>query len=130
MKSIASHTCRSDLPNLIDANIPRWDITLSNLLSLPVQSHSGDKTNTAAVFVPGHGDVGKDSDVRAFQSYLSDLGAMVGKSVRGGKKGDDLVNAAEKYGSWSFFKDFSRSNILDIASELEGSKRVPVREKK
>jgi cyclase len=123
------------LPNLIDADTRRWDVTLHNILSLPVQTHTEGTRETAAVFVPGHGDVGKDSDLLAFQTYLSDLRGMVEKAQQSGKKGDEQVNAvlpqlAEKYGSWSFYKDFSRSNILDMASELEGSKRVPVREKK
>jgi hypothetical protein len=60
---------------------------------------------------------------------------MVEKAQQSGKKGDELVNGvlpqlSGKYSSWSFYKDFSRSNVLDMASELEGSKRVPVREKK
>ena len=51
------------------------------------------------------------------------------------KKGDALVAAVlpemtEKYGNWDFFKDFSRSNILDASAELEGSKRNPVAQKK
>jgi hypothetical protein len=36
----------------------------------------------------------------------------------------------EKYGGWDFFKDFSRSNILDAGAELEGTKRNPVAQKK
>jgi hypothetical protein len=60
---------------------------------------------------------------------------MVAKAAQEGKSGDDLVNAvlpqlAAKYGSWNFYKYFSRSNILDMASEIQGSKKVPVREKK
>jgi hypothetical protein len=30
----------------------------------------------------------------------------------------------------NFFKDFSRSNILDAGRELEGTKRIPVAQKK
>ncbi|HWY06319.1 MAG TPA: hypothetical protein VNY24_05635 [Candidatus Acidoferrales bacterium] len=50
-------------------------------------------------------------------------------------KGDALVGAVlpeltEKYGSWEFFKDFSRSNILDAGAELQGTKRIPVAQKK
>jgi hypothetical protein len=55
--------------------------------------------------------------------------------VDANKRGDALVGAVlpeltEKYGSWEFFKDFSRSNILDAGAELEGTKRIPVAQKK
>ena len=50
-------------------------------------------------------------------------------------EGEALVGAVlpeltEKYGNWEFFKDFSRSNILDAGAELEGTKRIPVAQKK
>jgi hypothetical protein len=59
----------------------------------------------------------------------------VKKGVDANKKGDALVAAVlpeltEKYGSWEFFKEFSRSNILDAGAEIEGTKRVPVAQKK
>jgi hypothetical protein len=41
-----------------------------------------------------------------------------------------LPELTEKYGSWEFFEDFSRSNILDAGAELEGTKRVPAAQKK
>jgi hypothetical protein len=79
--------------------------------------------------------VGNADDVQEFQSYLIWLRGAVKKAVDTNKKGDALVAAVlpemtEKYGSWEFFKDFSRSNILDTGAELEGSKRNPVAQKK
>jgi glyoxylase-like metal-dependent hydrolase (beta-lactamase superfamily II) len=123
------------LPNLIDANTTVWDVTLHDILALPVQSRTDSPPQNAAIFVPGHGDVGKPADVRDFQQYLSDLRTMVANATQAGKSGDELVSAvlpqlAAKYGSWNFYKYFSRSNILDMASEIQGSKKVPVREKK
>jgi hypothetical protein len=73
--------------------------------------------------------------VQEFQGYLVWLRAAVQKSVDANRKGDGLVAAVlpeltEKYGSWEFFKDFSRSNILDAGAELQGTKRIPVAQKK
>jgi hypothetical protein len=41
-----------------------------------------------------------------------------------------LPELTEKYGSWDFFKDFSRSKIPDEGAELQGTKRIPVAQKK
>jgi hypothetical protein len=79
--------------------------------------------------------VGNAEDVQEFQAYLTWLRAAVQKGVDANKKGDALIAAVlpeltEKYGGWEFFKDFSRSNILDAGAELEGTKRIPVAQKK
>ena len=79
--------------------------------------------------------VDDEPDVLEFQKYLEYLRTTVGKSVEAGKSGDELVGAVlpeltKSYGSWNFFKDFSRSNILDVAAEIRGSKRVPPRNTK
>ena len=75
------------------------------------------------MFVPGHGDVGNLEDVADFQNILSGC-AGCEKPPRTRKPGDALVTAVlpeltEKYGSWAFFQDFSRSNILDRARNLK-----------
>ena len=126
---------RKTLPNLIDATTSAWIHTLTDLAVLPAQTANNGAASASAVFVPGHGDVGTSADVREFQKYLEYLRSTVQKAVDAGKSGDDLVNAVlpdltKTYGSWDFFKDFSRSNILDVAAELRGSKRVPPRDKK
>jgi hypothetical protein len=82
------------------------------------------------VFVPGHGDVGNADDVNAFRGYLTDLRAMVSRPVKEGKSGDELVAAVmpsltEKYGQWGIFMHFGKPNILDVAAELRGDKKVP-----
>jgi cyclase len=122
------------LPNLIDATTSSWLRTLSEIPSLPAQSATGAMAHPM-IFVPGHGSVGNASDVRDFQKYLEFLRSDVQKAVDSGKSGDDLVNAVmpqltQEYGSWDFFKDFSRSDILDVAAELKGSKRIPIPDKK
>jgi cyclase len=126
---------RKTLPNLIDATTKVWINTLSDLAVLPSQTVNNPQAINSAVFVPGHGDVGTASDVLDFRKYLEYLRAIDQKPVDSGKTGDDLVNAVlpeltKTYGSWDFFKEFSRSNILDVAAELLGSKRVPPRDKK
>ncbi len=126
---------RKTLPNLIDATTSAWINTLGDLAVLPEQTASAGPAVHSAVFVPGHGDIGNATDVLDFQKYLQSLRAMVQKPADNGKTGDDLVNAVlpeltKEYGSWDFFKYFSRSNILDAATELRGSKRTPPRDKK
>jgi cyclase len=126
---------RKTLPNLIDATTSKWIGTLSEIPALPVVRTSDGSLMRAVTFVPGHGDVGTASDVKDFQNYLEYLRSVTQKAVDEGKAGDELVNTVlpeftQTYGSWDFFKDFSRSNILDAAAELKGSKRVPARVKK
>jgi cyclase len=109
------------LPNLIDASTLPWISTLDELI---------EKQPAATTFIPGHGEPGNAQNVAAFRDYLKNLREMVGNPVQSGKSGDELVAAVlpqlqEKYGQWNFFKYFSKSNILDTAAELRGSKRVP-----
>lgn len=109
------------LPNLIDASTADWAKTLSDFR---------DFAHSSSVDVPGHGDVGNNGDVAEFHDYLVNLRAMVKKAVDEGKTGDELVNAVmptlkEKYGKWDFFDFFSKANILDMAAELRGTKRIP-----
>jgi cyclase len=126
---------RKTLPNLIDATTSAWISTLDDLPNLPANVTPGKSAYSAAIFVPGHGDVGNASDVKDFQAYLIHLRTLVQPPVQAGKKGDELVAAvmpelSQTYGSWDFFKDFSRSNILDMGAELQGDKRVPPRTQK
>jgi cyclase len=129
---------RKTLPNLIDASTSAWIKTLGDLIAWVALPQGTADTRTAlkaATFVPGHGDVGTAVDVRDFQEYLKNLRAMVQKPLEIGKKGDELVAAVmpeltKDYGSWNFFKYFSRSNILDVGAELQGTKHVPLRAQK
>jgi cyclase len=126
---------RHTLPNLIDATTSTWISTLSEFTEQPADFLPNSALPRAVTFVPGHGDVGNADDVQEFQRYLTWLRAAVQKGVDDNKKGDALVTAVlpeltEKYGGWDFFKDFSRSNILDAGAELQGTKRIPVAQKK
>ena len=109
------------LPNLVDAN------TREQIASNDTLLHDYPD----AAFVPGHGDVGKAADVRAFRDYLVALRKAVAGAQQSGKSGDALVNAVlpklrESYGSWGWFKHFAPRNIEQTAAELDGTKRVPV----
>ena len=126
---------RRTLPNLIDATTSTWISTLSEFTEQKADTLPNSALPRAVIFVPGHGDVGNAEDVQEFQGYLIWLQGSVKKAVEANKKGDALVAAVlseltEKYGSWEFFKDFSRSNILDAGAEFEGTKRNPVAQKK
>ena len=126
---------RHTLPNLIDATTSTWISTLSEFTEEKADTLPNSALPRAVIFVPGHGDVGNAEDVQEFRAYLTWLRAAVKKGVDANKKGDALVAAVlpeltEKYGGWEFFKEFSRSNILDAGAELEGTKRVPVAQKK
>jgi cyclase len=126
---------RHTLPNLIDATTSTWISTLSEFTEQKADTLPNSALPPAVIFVPGHGDVGNADDVQEFQAYLTWLRGAVKKAVDANKKGDTLVAAVlpeltEKYGSWEFFKDFSRSNILDAGAEFEGTKRNPVAQKK
>jgi cyclase len=126
---------RKTLPNLIDATTSAWVESLGDIVALPSQNVPKDSVSRAAVFVPGHGDVGTASDAQDFRNYLEFLRQITQKAVNANKAGDDLVNEVlptltKAYGSWDFFKDFSRSDITDMAAELRGTKHVPPRVKK
>lgn len=105
------------IPNLTDATTGAWIKTLDSLVG------SG-----AGKFVAGHGEPGTSLDVRAFQQYLKDLRAAVGRAQ--GKSGDAIVQAVlpelqAKYGGWGFFQEFAKANIRQTGEELAGTKRVP-----
>jgi cyclase len=126
---------RKTLPNLVDATASEWIATLVQFTEQPKDFMTNSAQPRAVIFVPGHGDVGNLDDVQEFQDYLAWLRGAVQKAVDAGKQGDALVSAVlpeqtEKYGGWDFFKDFSRSDILDMGAELKGSKRIPPRGKK
>src|SRR5579875_321072 len=99
------------LPNLIDANTR--DQIASNDTFL--------RDYPDATFVPGHGDIGKAADVRAFRDYLAGLRAAVAQARASGKSGDALVDAVlpelkKRYGGWDWFGYFARHNIEQTAA--------------
>jgi glyoxylase-like metal-dependent hydrolase (beta-lactamase superfamily II) len=108
------------LPNLIDAN------TREQIASNDTLLHD----HPDATFVPGHGEIGKAADVRAFRDYLAALRKAVASAQQSGKSGDALMGVVlpklkERYGDWGWFQHFAPRNIQQTAAELDGSKRVP-----
>lgn len=108
------------LPNLIDAN------TREQIASNDTYLHDYPD----ATFVPGHGDIGKAADVRAFRDYVATLRKAVADAQKSGESGAALVNAVlpqlqKQYGDWGWFKHFAPRNIEQTAAELTGTKRVP-----
>jgi glyoxylase-like metal-dependent hydrolase (beta-lactamase superfamily II) len=108
------------LPNLIDASTEKW------IASDLKMADEGPR----ATFVPGHGEVGAVTDVRAMAAYLTDLRAALAQPVKDGLRDDALLNAVlpklkEKYGDWNYFDHFAKPNILDTAKELRGEKKIP-----
>jgi hypothetical protein len=111
---------RNTLPNRIDATTATWLLTLNSIAAW----------SPAAIFVPGHGDIGNTADVLAFRGYLAYLRERVAIPVKDGQTADAFVNAVlpqltEKYGKWDFFKEFAKPDILNTAAELRGDKKIP-----
>lgn len=112
---------RHSLPNTIDASTGSWVETLDALT----------KDYAGYTFVPGHGDVGTAQDVAAFRDYLATLRKLVAEAQAKGLGGDHLVQTvrsglSDTYGQWDFFKVLGDRNIVEMDSELKGTKRVPV----
>jgi cyclase len=114
---------KTHLPNLIDASTEAWIPTLEKLQA----------EHPAAMFIPGHGDVGNVGDVRDFHDYLAILRREVPMAEQAGKSDTELTNAVlpelkAKYGTWGFFDHFAPLNIQQTGAELKGQKRIPVPE--
>lgn len=108
------------LPNLIDAN------TREQVASNDTLLHDYPD----AAFVPGHGEIGKAVNLRAFRDYLVTLRKAVADARKAGKSGTALVGAVlprlqKQYGGWGWFQHFAPRNIEQTAAELAGTKHVP-----
>ena len=109
------------LPNLIDADTAQQIATDDAFLS----------DYPDAAFVPGHGEVGRAADVRAFRDYLAALRQAVAEERKAGKSGQALTDAVlpglkQKYGDWGYFDYFAVHNIEQTEAELAGTKKRPV----
>jgi cyclase len=108
------------LPTTTDASIEPWVDTLDALA----------KNEPDATFVPGHGDVAQAQDIVAFREYLVTLRHLVSDAQLAGKSTEEVVVAVmpaltEKYGQWQLFTAVAKENIVDVDSELRGTKRIP-----
>lgn len=108
------------LPNLIDAN------TLAQIDSNAVFL----RDYPTATFVPGHGEIGKAADVRAFHDYLVTLRQAITAAQDKGESGPTLEQDVLKqlqgpYGTWNYFDHFAQKNIAQTVAELAGKKPLP-----
>jgi len=105
---------RKTLPNLVDATVNDWIISLDILL----------KDHPTAKFVPGHGEVATAEDVREFRDYLDDLRARVKQAIAEALSVDqakEQLKLPEKYKSFAF-QNFATPNVEDMYKELKGTK--------
>jgi glyoxylase-like metal-dependent hydrolase (beta-lactamase superfamily II) len=109
---------KTTVPNTIDAHTDAWVETLDGFL----------RDAPAAVFVPGHGAVGRAIDVRFFRDYLVALRQTVARGIEAGRTGPPLADSVVeslklKYGAWTWFSQFASSNASQTEQELRGTKK-------
>lgn len=111
------------LPNLIDADT-----------RAQIQSNATFLTDYPDdTFVPGHGEIGKADDVRAFRGYLVTLRHAIASASNKGEAGNTLQQRVlqqlkSDYGNWHYFDHFASMNIAQTVDEMAGSKRMPPRQ--
>lgn len=113
-----------------------WNHCLPNLIDADTAQQIGSndaflKDYPNATFVPGHGEVGKATDVKTFRDYLAMLRKAVTDARSQGKSGPELTQAVlpgfqQQYGDWSYFDYFVQHNIEQTEAELAGTKKRPV----
>jgi len=105
------------LPNLVDATVSDWIPTLDKILS----------QYPTAKFVPGHGNVAENSEIKDFRDYLDDLRTRVKQGIASGLTVDQAkqqLKLPDKYKSFAF-KSFATPNVEDMYKELKGTKQSP-----
>ena len=105
-------------PNLIDAKVEDWLMTLSRLAVSP----------EGTVVVPGHGEVGDVDDLIVFRNYLSQLKAFAEDArlrTPTDAEAQTLARLTERYGDWAFFKGLGPAAVKHMLAELAGTKRTP-----
>ena len=140
VRLLRGHTGGDSAVIIPDANVVFtgdlfWNHTLPNLIDATTQDQiaSNDtfiRDYPQAHFVPGHGEVGTASDVRAFRDYLAILRQAVVWAQASGKSGDALTATVLQqlkgsFGAWAWFDHFAPRNVEQTAAELSGNKRVP-----
>ncbi len=98
------------IPNVQDANILSWMITLQAMLKLD-----------ADTFVPGHGPVGSRKDVEGFLDYFVTLKSLVEPVVDRGDSVEQAIREIQlpaKYSSYRF-QNFFPSNVQKMYAELK-----------
>jgi len=105
------------LPNTQDANVLEWMKTLAKLAQLDATS-----------FVPGHGAIGKKSDVLAFLAYFEELKSMIEPAVSRGDTLDQVIRSTRVPGKYSGyrFQQFFSANVQRMYTELKAQLPNPL----
>lgn len=106
---------RKTLPNLVDATVNDWILSLDKLLN----------DYPTARFVPGHGEVASSQDVTEFREYLDDLRTRVKQAMGEGLTLDqakERLKLPEKYKGFAF-QNFATPNVEDMYKELTNTKK-------
>lgn len=95
--------------NLHDSYIEEWIESLKRVEALDFDT-----------LVPGHGSVGRKSDVVLFRGYMEGLWGQVAQYRRQGKSVEEIKQRVkmEKYRDWSQYKDYLPLNIEGMARQV------------
>ncbi|HEV2834088.1 MAG TPA: MBL fold metallo-hydrolase [Pyrinomonadaceae bacterium] len=105
---------RKTLPNLVDATVNDWIVSLDKLLA----------DYPTAKFVPGHGEVATAAEIREFRDYLDDLRTRVKQAMADGltiEQAKQQLKLPDKYKDFAF-NNFAVPNVEDMYKELKGTK--------
>jgi len=114
---------RKIAPNLIDGSVKEWMATDAALAAMPGAAHT--------TYVPGHGDVADQSDVKDFNAYLGDLRRLVSEGRNSGLRDEALAQfVAPKlkalHPDWTISDRAAAAEVRYMDQELAGTKRRPV----
>ena len=110
-------------PNLIDGSVKEWLATDEDFIRMPDAAH--------AVYLPGHGDVAGEKDVRDFRAYLLDLRRLVTEGRKSKLKGDALTDYVEPklkalHPDWTISDRAAAAEVRSMDQELAGTKKRPL----
>jgi len=110
-------------PNLIDGSVREWLATDEDFIHMP--------DSAQATYVPGHGDVASEKDVRDFGTYLLDLRRLVTAGRQAKLKDDALTAYVEPklkalHPDWTISGRAAAAEVRFMDQELAGTKRRPV----
>ncbi len=114
---------RKIAPNLIDGSVKEWMATDAALAAMPGAAH--------ITYVPGHGDVADQSDVKDFNAYLGDLRRLVSEGRNSGLRDEALAQSVAPklkalHPDWTISDRAAAAEIRYMDQELAGTKRRPV----
>jgi glyoxylase-like metal-dependent hydrolase (beta-lactamase superfamily II) len=114
---------RKIAPNLIDGSVKEWMATDAALAAMPDAAHT--------TYVPGHGDVADQSDMKDFNAYLRDLRRLVIDGRKSGLRDEALAQSVAPklkalHPDWMISDRAAAAEVRYMDEELAGTKRRPV----